>query len=137
MPDGGAGENWAKNPSSPTEPPGWSWQESQQGLEGGAGPGGLLGVGQLRWLGHLGPSCTEAPGTPLSGLCLSPGRAGVSWFNVPGAVIQHLSSGRYFYWVLFIQSSAFEICLHASPSERRELIWIQCVVLSQPEKSFP
>lgn len=31
--------------SSLTEPPGWSWQDSQQGLEGGVGPGGLLGGG--------------------------------------------------------------------------------------------
>lgn len=49
MPDGkastSAGENWAKDPASLTKPPGWSWRESQQGLEGGAGPGGLLGGG--------------------------------------------------------------------------------------------
>ena len=52
MPDGkaltSAGENWARDPASLTKPPGWSWQESQQGLEDEAGPGGLLEeVGQV------------------------------------------------------------------------------------------
>ena len=45
-----AGENWAKDPSSLTEPPGWSWRESQQGLEGGAEPGGLLRGGGQVWV---------------------------------------------------------------------------------------
>lgn len=57
---------------------------SQRGLEGGAG--------QV-WV-SLGSSCAEVPGTPLSGSCLSPGKAGISWLNVPGAVIQYLGSKR-------------------------------------------
>ena len=110
MPDGkastSAGENWAKNPASLTKPPGWSWRESQQGLEGGAGPGGLLGGGGGGRCGCLAPRPQLHGGSwhaPLGGRSLE--RAGISWLNVPGAAIQHLGSKRYFYCVLFIRNS--------------------------------
>lgn len=131
MPDGEAGESWAKNPASLTEPPGWSWQEAQGGLEGGAGPGGLRGAGQVCVWGpprpqlHRGPG----PGPPLGGPCLSLGRAGISWLHAPGAAIQHLGSRRYFYWVLLIQSSAFEICFCASHPQEESWFGYNCATV--------
>lgn len=82
-----------------------------------ARPGGRGGA---RWpaggrsrCGCLDPSAPAAPrrlALPSGGLCLSPERAGISWLNVPGAAIQYLGSKYYFYCILFILSSAFEIC---------------------------
>ena len=108
MPDGkastSAGENWAKDPASLTKPPGGSWRESQGGLEGGAGPGGLLGGGGQVWVSApQAPAAWRLLARTLGGL--SPERAGISWLNVPGAAIQHLGSKPYFYCVLFIRSS--------------------------------
>lgn len=54
MPDGKAGESGVKDLPSLTEPPGWSWQGSQQGLEGGAG--------QV-WV-PLGSPCAKVPARP-------------------------------------------------------------------------
>lgn len=133
MPDGEAGENRAKDLSSLTEPPGWSWQESQQGLEGGAGPGGPLGwAGQVWAPILLGPSCTEVSGTPLSGLCLSLGRAGISWLNVPGAVIQYLGSKCYFYCVLFIQTLPSKSVFKPPHPREGSGFGYNCVVRYQP-----
>lgn len=109
-----AGENWAKDSFSLTEPPGWSWQESQQGLEGGAGPGGLLGGGA-----GVG-ACPQAP----AALRLL---ARASWWLVPVAregwhqlVASAWGSDSAFgfealFLLCFVYSElAFEICFHAS-----------------------